>query len=254
MRINTALIAVTCFLSGTGVGYFSAPSHDDATLTTVPSIDAPLISRTQSPDDDRALNRTATLISPATVKTETQRRLTEQPIPIAPDHIQALAKTLPLSEILPRIEHYIGFSSEELNALEDPRRFGEKLVDIGLSGTLEPLDEEVAPPIYGPIRFYDDYPNGNLLAQFSPKQSVIYAVFDNYGYEEGAILSKWIELSTGKVHLFKKLTLHKQDENFIWLQNFNGFTPGTYRVELYRPNESLELIASGQYQVLPTEG
>ena len=49
--------------------------------------------------------------------------------------------------------------------------------------------------------------------------------------------------------LFKQFDIASGDSNYIWVDNTKGYAAGEYRVEIYRVNQSLQLLSSGIYRL-----
>jgi hypothetical protein len=77
----------------------------------------------------------------------------------------------------------------------------------------------------------------------------IFAVFDSAAYHDTRVLVKWYQPSSGSVVLFKQFEISASDSNYIWIDNTKGYAKGEYRVEIYRVNQSLQLLSSGIYRI-----
>ena len=97
--------------------------------------------------------------------------------------------------------------------------------------------------------FRRDAPGSDAATVFTGSDKTIFAVFDTSGYRDTRVLVKWYNQQTGGIVLFRQFEIGAGDSNYIWIDNENGFEDGLYRVEIYRVNEALALLSSGEYRV-----
>ncbi len=67
--------------------------------------------------------------------------------------------------------------------------------------------------------------------------------------EAKEIREKWYHRGSGRIVLFRQFEIGAGDSNYIWIDNDKGFEAGAYRVEIYRVDEALTLLSSGEYRV-----
>jgi hypothetical protein len=60
---------------------------------------------------------------------------------------------------------------------------------------------------------------------------------------------KWYQPANGRILLFKQFDISAADSNYVWIDTSKGYVAGEYRVEIYRVNQSLQLLSSGVYRV-----
>ena len=92
----------------------------------------------------------------------------------------------------------------------------------------------------------------NEVSHFPTEQRRIYVHFNytNLPYDE--VLVKWIQVlgNEGEVLILDKRPVDKNDsQHYIWSQPANGWDRGTYRVELFSPDDELTLLAAGNYTI-----
>ncbi len=162
------------------------------------------------------------------------------------EEIRKYRENLPTELLHAQIEKVTGIAAERLASTGDPEHYVDRLLDVALSGTVEPALAET--PVFGPISFSRAGSTRLPVSEFSASDKVIYANFSTTGRQSSDALVKWIHLDTGQPMMFKSIEVGSKAESFVWIRNFNGFLPGNYLVELYDV-DTLELLTAGQYLV-----
>ncbi|MDX1455170.1 MAG: hypothetical protein R3217_06940 [Gammaproteobacteria bacterium] len=158
--------------------------------------------------------------------------------------LREVVALLPDSLRLEHVERITGIDPGVVNASGDPDAYLERLLDVALADTVEPsLDES---PIHSPVWFSTAGNRDNPMSVFSTRDTVVFANLDSTGSDDALV--KWLQVDTGEPVLFKKVALRANERTRVWVRDFEGFSPGTYKVEFYSV-ESLELLSSGSYQV-----
>jgi hypothetical protein len=154
---------------------------------------------------------------------------------------------LPMDLLLPQMEKHAVVYSDQLQSFADPQEFVARLSRVAMNGIITPTIAEL--PVQGAIRFKPGTVHADDVSTFAGTDRRIFAVFDSSAYGDTRVLVKWYHLDHGRVLLFRQFEIADSDSNYIWLDNENGFDTGSYRVEIYRLNEGLTLLSSGEYRI-----
>lgn len=160
---------------------------------------------------------------------------------------QQLLQQVPLDLLLPQMEKYSVAYASQVKAFDDPQGFVARLSRVAMNGIITPAVVEA--PAHGSIRFRPAATHAGDVTSFAPTDKTIFAVFDSSAYRDTRVLVKWYHRDTGQIVLFRQFEIADGDSNYIWIDNENGFGSGEYRVEIYRVNEILALLSSGEYRV-----
>jgi hypothetical protein len=160
---------------------------------------------------------------------------------------QELLQLVPMDLLLPQMEKYSVAYPVQLRSFDDPRGFVRRLSEVAMNGIITPRTAE--PPLHGDVVFRRDATQPDALTVFTGADKTIFAVFDSSAYDDTRVLVKWYNQRTGGIVLFRQFEIGAGDNNYIWIDNDNGYQDGLYRVEIYRVNETLALLSSGEYQV-----
>jgi len=154
---------------------------------------------------------------------------------------------VPLELLIPQIEKYSVASEKQVRSFESPREFVTRLSDVAMNGIITPPKLEV--PAHGPVAFKAHSSHVGNIKTFRAPTERIFAVFDSAAYRDTRVLVKWYQPSSGRIVLFKQFEIAATDSNYIWIDNTRGYAAGEYRVEIYRVNQSLQLLSSGIYRI-----
>ena len=154
---------------------------------------------------------------------------------------------VPLELLIPQIEKYSVASEQQVRSFENPRRFVTRLSEVAMNGIITPPNPEV--PTHGFVAFKARASQAENTRVFRGPTGKIFAVFDSAAYDDTRVLVKWYQPSSGSVVLFKQFDIASGDSNYIWIDNTKGYAAGEYRVEIYRVNQSLQLLSSGIYRI-----
>jgi hypothetical protein len=154
---------------------------------------------------------------------------------------------VPLELLIPQIEKYSVASEQQVRSFESPREFVTRLSDVAMNGIITPPNLEV--PAHGSVAFKAHSSHSGNTKVFRTPTERIFAVFDSAAYHDTRVLVKWYQPSSGSVVLFKQFEISASDSNYIWIDNTKGYAKGEYRVEIYRVNQSLQLLSSGIYRI-----
>jgi hypothetical protein len=154
---------------------------------------------------------------------------------------------VPLELLIPQIEKYSVASERQIRSFANPREFVMRLSDVAMNGIITPPNPDV--PAHGPVAFKGDASQSSDTIIFRAPTRKIFAVFDSGAYHDRRVLVKWYQPSNGRILLFKQFEISNADSNYVWIDTSKGSVAGEYRVEIYRVNQSLQLLSSGIYRV-----
>lgn len=154
---------------------------------------------------------------------------------------------VPLELLIPQIVKYSVASEQQVKSFENPRAFVTRLSTVAMNGIITPPNPEL--PAHGPVTFKARASHSANTEVFRGSTGKIFAVFDSTGYDDTRVLVKWYQPSSGSILLFKQFDIANGDSNYIWIDNTRGYATGEYRVDIYRVNQSLQLLSSGIYRV-----
>lgn len=158
-----------------------------------------------------------------------------------------LLQRVPLELLIPQIEKYSVASEQQVRSFENPREFVTRLSEVAMNGIITPPNPEVS--IHGFVAFKASALHAASTKVFRGSTGKIFAVFDSLAYDDTRVLVKWYQPSSGSILLFKQFDIASGDSNYIWIDNSKGYAAGEYRVEIYRVNQSLQLLSSGIYRI-----
>jgi hypothetical protein len=154
---------------------------------------------------------------------------------------------VPLELLIPQIEKYSVASAQQVRSFDSPRAFVTRLSDVAMNGIITPPNLER--PAHGSVAFKVQASHAGNTKVFRSPSERIYAAFDSATYADTRVLVKWYQPSSGSIVLFKQFEISAGQSNYIWINNTKGYVAGEYRVEIYRVNQSLQLLSSGIYRV-----
>jgi hypothetical protein len=154
---------------------------------------------------------------------------------------------VPLELLIPQIEKYSVASERQIRSFENPREFVMRLSDVAMNGIITPPNLEK--PAHGPVAFKGDASQSDNTKVFRAPTQKIFAVFASGAYQDKKVLVKWYQPANGRILLFKQFDISAADSNYVWIDTSKGYVAGEYRVEIYRVNQSLQLLSSGVYRV-----
>ena len=154
---------------------------------------------------------------------------------------------VPLELLIPQIEKYSVASEQQVRSFENPRRFVTRLSEVAMNGIITPPNPEE--PAHGVVAFKVRASHAGSTRVFRGPTGKIFAVFDSAAYDDTRVLVKWYQPSSGSILLFKQFDIASGDSNYIWIDNSKGYAVGDYHVEIYRINESVQLLSSGIYRL-----
>jgi hypothetical protein len=149
------------------------------------------------------------------------------------------------------------YFEEELLGFDDLYHFTDRLLRIEQNASDDLLHSE--PAIYGEISFAnsESVGMGELWERndFSSDDSRIVAHMPEINPDvlgRKALVS-WSRIEDGEILLLNTMAMDPElSRNNVWLESPTGWEPGNYRVAIYSGDEQLNLLSSGQFQVLPS--
>lgn len=163
------------------------------------------------------------------------------------NEFQDQLQQIPMELLLPQMERYSVAYASQVDTYKDPRGFVKRLSQVAMNGIITPA--VIENPREGTISFKPAVAHPGDMSRFSPTSKTIFAVFDSSAYRDKRVLVRWYHSDRGRVLLFQQFEIADGDSNYIWLENENGFATGSYRVEIYRVDEDVTLLSSGEYRV-----
>jgi len=154
---------------------------------------------------------------------------------------------VPLELLIPQIEKYAVASEQQVRSFDNPREFVTRLSEVAMNGIITPPNPEV--PTHGVVAFKARASHAGNTRVFRGPTGKIFAVFDSTAYDDTRVLVKWYQPSSGSILLFKQFNIASGNSNYIWIDNSKGYAAGEYRVEIYRINQSIQLLSSGIYRL-----
>ena len=175
--------------------------------------------------------------------------LNQQELESLPQHFTETLNEIPLDLIVPRLEKYANISQENLDQVGDQRQFISRLAEVAMEGII--TEEKEAEPALGPVVFSrSPGMDSAVMSEFRDSDKTIFAKFSTLSFAEPSVFAKWYRIEDGEVMLFKQMPINLQDTNYIWVKNDNGFATGRYKVDIFKMSQEMELLSSGEYQVV----
>lgn len=158
---------------------------------------------------------------------------------------------IPREKKITLLSNLTAFTEEDLAKIGNIDEFANKL--WSLAANEQQANELIEnPDAYGKLIFSTDLVDHNSGGRtiFSSEDYKIFTVYTLNAVNDNRVLVKWMNQSNGELKLFKQITINPQlEQNYLWVNELKGWKPGTYIVEFYTMDESLELLAGGTYYV-----
>lgn len=253
------LSARTCigFAAGLAVGaclgQLDALGVDDAQATPVPSpAPAPqgieLDSDSEKADLETALMESWSSSLRLAARVNSLEALVEAMS--APDVSQAVQSSISqmsereLESVLASMIH---LSREEIEEVGDLRAFANRLAEIAMEDTLMPTDTTAEG---GHVVFTTSPERDEARGQFDAGESRIYAVFPTDYFDQEKVMVKWYRRDNPEILLLQRYPIVAGDQyGHVWLEPNRGWEQGQYKVDIYAGDETMGLLASGNYSV-----
>jgi len=161
------------------------------------------------------------------------------------DRILRLIDRLSRDELLAVLAEVTGRDREALEELRNPQATAHALATALLSGWgTEPVT--VAPQ---PIGFSTELSRPPGESFFRSATTRIFGTFPMEPGEQIDVLAKWYRVEPHEFLLVEEVPVQERNgRGFVRLERSNGWPAGRYRLELYESSESVEPLASGEYQ------
>lgn len=144
------------------------------------------------------------------------------------------------------------FSMKDMEKVRDPVGFAVKLSLIASGNNYDNVLASGQDQFHA-MNFNSREKNieGQSEDVFSSSQGKIFIHFSLPDSQYDKVLIKWYDPSTNDVILFKTFAINPDDDtHYIWLSNNKPWDEGRYVVEIYAPDESLQLLTAGNYYVV----
>jgi hypothetical protein len=141
----------------------------------------------------------------------------------------------------------IRLSREEIEEVGDLRGFAKRVAQIAMDDTLVPTDG----PSGGDRVVFGRRPEpAGDRSQFDAGEARIYAVFPTDYLDQDKVLVKWYRRDRSEILLLQRYPIVAGDDyGHVWLEPDRGWEQGNYKVDIYSGDESMALLASGNYRV-----
>ena len=166
------------------------------------------------------------------------------------DFVAEVLATLNDREILDAVSRLTELDEEDFDTIQDLRKHVLRLVEVAVGPPL-PESAEIAPVDFA----RSVNPDGDAVLEdflFHDRSRAIYAVFPTDSLPNDAVYVKWQRSDASEpLHLDRHSVDPSRDRNYVWLEPGDGWSEGTYRVEVYAANEELTPLAVGRFGVVP---
>ncbi len=168
-----------------------------------------------------------------------------------PSFVRAAVHAMPEDEIRAVLAATTRVDPARLAAIEDVQAYAIRVADIAMEGLLR---DGVEPSDVGDVIFSAAQEgrraDWSTAESFDRGEARLYAFFDTTGWKSGDVMVRWRHESTGEVLLLEEHRVRAgTSRGFVWTRPSRGWRPGSYRVDVYRSDESLGHLASGRYDV-----
>ena len=146
-----------------------------------------------------------------------------------------------------------GLTESDVEDVHDLRAFARRASSVAMDNIVR-FDEDAATESLPPIDFSHDPSN---MIEFTTDRFVgderIFAVFQSDSYSQDEVFVKWYRSDKPQILLYDRYPIQREtDQNYVWLENKEGWPKGEYTVEFYTADGAMARVAEGQYTVDPT--
>jgi len=162
---------------------------------------------------------------------------------------ELLAKTSE-RDIIDAVSDLTALEAEDFDDIRDVRKHVLRLAEIATGETV-PRGAGVTPVIFA----RSVAPNGQAVlegAAFHDQSRAIYAVFPTNPPASDAVYVKWQSIGSSEPLHFDRYPIESSSEqNYVWLEPGDGWSEGTYQVEIFRANDEVTPMATGRFEIVP---
>ena len=155
-------------------------------------------------------------------------------------------------EIIDTVSGLTELDAEDFDDIRDVRRHVLRLAEIA-TGLPVPVSAEDTPVVFA--RSVD--PDGQTVLEdlaFHDRVRAIYAVFPTDAPPSDAVYMKWQRTDASEpLHLDRHSIETSRDRNYVWLEPGDGWSEGTYQVEVYSADDELTPLAIGRFDIVPID-
>ncbi len=98
-------------------------------------------------------------------------------------------------------------------------------------------------------------PNGQTVLEgsaFHDQSRAIYAVFPTPSPASDAVYVKWQSTGSSEPLHFDRHPIEPSlQQNYVWLEPGDGWSAGTYQVEVFLANDAVSPLAVGRFDIIP---
>lgn len=267
MRADRALYTlVAALFLGIGIGWVVGRTEGEASALAklraavpvavvqgTPGLVAPVPVPVPAPGADADLLARTNALSARVDSLESLLALAEQ-LNLEPRQLaEAAISQLSEEQIRGALGSVMRLDPEEIDAIDDVPAYASRLAGLALEGVVEP-DPLESGGASGEVVFALELdrrdPESLALSSFGQDAGRVYAVFDVGDYQGGKVMVKWYNSDTPELLLFRHYRLApEEDFSWVWHGPEDGWATGRYRVDVFQGDESLERIASGEFDV-----
>lgn len=171
----------------------------------------------------------------------------------ARDLIRATIAKLDDDQIAAVISMTTQIKPEALQEIQNLSSFAVRLADIAMDGPLTETEASEPGPTYA-ISFHSsvrDFGSGaDSLRRIASDGGRLFAIFPTNRYPLDQVMVKWFRTDAPEIMLMKRYPINiGKDHNWVWFDPEEGWSPGSYQVDVYSGDEAMEKFAVGRYIV-----
>ena len=165
--------------------------------------------------------------------------------------IDVVIESMTDHELRSVITSLTGLTDKDLHEVHGLRAFARRASAVAMENIVSVDDSP--PQILLPVEFSHD---PNKVESFKTDQFVgderIFAVFPTGPSTQDEVFVKWYRSDDPEILLFDRYPIQREtDQDFVWLENKEGWPQGEYAVEIYSADKAMSHLASGRYVVDP---
>ncbi|MBI4711910.1 MAG: hypothetical protein HY762_01185 [Planctomycetes bacterium] len=163
--------------------------------------------------------------------------------------IKSIVDTLPPKFVLEQIQKFTGLDGADIASNTDMGEYVTRLLQLNQGEAIAPVGDYVT--ISFAAKVNPDNSPIEPATSFKTTAPRIYSCFQNQEVLKGLtkVITRWTDTTNGEViYLGTKPLDAASAWNFIWVERKQGWTPGTYEIELLTAGK-LEKVGGGTFKV-----
>ncbi len=171
------------------------------------------------------------------------------------DSLRLIINILPNDQLAKQISQISFLSQEEILDKANPKDFIQRLLDITVHQH-DDVKDSAEDSSYIPIRFSTELRSDNNPKQprhvFSRSSNAIYGTFSlPMHHHETSIITRWYDLDSNKLLAMNRIAIDPYSENqYVWFKPNDGWKASKYSLSIFRDNDNLKLMGSGQFHIV----